>query len=202
MPTNALSTRERLLAAARTEFAAHGIAGARTDRIASLAGVNKERIYGHFGSKEKLFDAVVVDAMDEMLDAVALLPDDDPAEYVGRIFDFHRDRPELLRLLLWEGLHYREHPLPNDEDRAERYRHKVAALAAALGVGPSFDVAACMLTLIGLGAWPNAVPQLARLILGGAIESTAGRTAVRGYVMDFASRALADHDGAWDPVVG
>lgn len=55
-------TRARLLAAARTEFAEHGMGGARVDRIASSAGVNKERIYGIFGSKEKLFAAVVAEA--------------------------------------------------------------------------------------------------------------------------------------------
>lgn len=54
----ALSTREKLLAAARAEFAEHGIAGARVERIATQAGVNKERLYSNFGSKEKLFHAV------------------------------------------------------------------------------------------------------------------------------------------------
>ncbi|HWE92193.1 MAG TPA: TetR family transcriptional regulator [Pseudonocardiaceae bacterium] len=196
------STRDRLLAAARAEFAAHGIAGARTDRIARLAGVNKERIYGYFGSKEKLFDAVVMAAMDEMVDAVPLSSDDDPAEYVGRVFDFHRDHPDLLRLLLWEGLHYREQPLPNDDERARRYREKVSTLAGALGVDSSFDVAACLLTLIGLAAWPSAAPQLARLILGDAVDEPARRNAMRRYVTDFAARALAEPDSKWDPVAG
>src|SRR5262245_6177023 len=96
-------TKERLLAAATEELPAHGIAGARVDRIAANAGVNKERIYGYFGNKQKLFDAVVVRALDEVAEAVPLHPGDDPAEYVGRVYDFHRDNPVLVRLLLWEG---------------------------------------------------------------------------------------------------
>lgn len=44
--------------AALDEFAEHGYAGARTDRIARRAGVNKQLIYYYYGSKAKLFDAV------------------------------------------------------------------------------------------------------------------------------------------------
>src|SRR5699024_9716263 len=60
------TTRALLLKAARTEFAAHGIAGARVDRIAERAGVNKQRIYANFGDKERLFQHVVGQALDEL----------------------------------------------------------------------------------------------------------------------------------------
>jgi AcrR family transcriptional regulator len=53
------ATKERLLEAATAEFAAHGIAGARVDRIAAAARANKQLIYAYFGSKEQLFDAVL-----------------------------------------------------------------------------------------------------------------------------------------------
>src|ERR1700676_93907 len=45
MVRNAERTREKLLNAATEEFAAHGIAGARVDRIARLSGVSKPMIY-------------------------------------------------------------------------------------------------------------------------------------------------------------
>ena len=48
-------TRARILDAALSEFALHGLAGARTERIASAAGVNKALLYYHFDSKEKLY---------------------------------------------------------------------------------------------------------------------------------------------------
>jgi TetR/AcrR family transcriptional regulator len=50
-------TRARILDAALTEFSTQGLAGARTERIASAAGVNKALLYYYFESKEKLYEA-------------------------------------------------------------------------------------------------------------------------------------------------
>ncbi len=52
-------TRARILDAALSEFSAHGLAGARTDRIAAGAGVNKALLYYYFGSKENLYTAAL-----------------------------------------------------------------------------------------------------------------------------------------------
>ena len=52
------TTQERILAAARSEFARVGLAGARVDQIAEIAGVNKAMIYYHYSSKEELYRAV------------------------------------------------------------------------------------------------------------------------------------------------
>lgn len=46
---------ERILAAAAAEFAARGYAGARVDRIARRARVNKAMLYYHFDSKQGLY---------------------------------------------------------------------------------------------------------------------------------------------------
>jgi AcrR family transcriptional regulator len=46
---------ERILAAAAAEFAAHGYAGARVDRIARRARVNKAMLYYHFRNKRTLY---------------------------------------------------------------------------------------------------------------------------------------------------
>jgi AcrR family transcriptional regulator len=48
-------TRGRILDAALSEFAVHGLAGARTERIAAAASVNKALLYYYFESKEKLY---------------------------------------------------------------------------------------------------------------------------------------------------
>jgi TetR/AcrR family transcriptional regulator len=53
------STREKILSAALIEFAQHGLAGARVDRIANRAGVNKAMIYYHFSSKAALHKEIV-----------------------------------------------------------------------------------------------------------------------------------------------
>lgn len=54
-------TRERLLAAASAEFAARGFAGAKIDRIAAAAGLNKAMIYYHFTSKAELYGEILRD---------------------------------------------------------------------------------------------------------------------------------------------
>ena len=57
---NAAQSRETLLAAATEEFASHGLAGARIDRIAQAAGISKPMLYTYFGDKEALFDACLL----------------------------------------------------------------------------------------------------------------------------------------------
>jgi len=55
----AAETRSRILDAALSIFAAHGLAGARTEQIAEAAGVNKALLYYYFESKEKLYSATL-----------------------------------------------------------------------------------------------------------------------------------------------
>lgn len=55
----AAESRARILDAALSEFSANGLAGARTDRIAQAAGVNKALLYYYFESKENLYLAAL-----------------------------------------------------------------------------------------------------------------------------------------------
>lgn len=55
------ASRQRVFDAAAGEFAAHGFAGAKVDRIAARARVNKAMIYYHFTDKAALYRAVVGD---------------------------------------------------------------------------------------------------------------------------------------------
>ncbi|ADB32552.1 transcriptional regulator, TetR family [Kribbella flavida DSM 17836] len=56
---NAERSKAALLDAALTEFADHGLAGARVSEVARRAGVNKQLISYHFGGKQGLYDAVI-----------------------------------------------------------------------------------------------------------------------------------------------
>src|SRR6266700_1486367 len=87
-------TRQRILDAALREFAAHGLAGARTEAIASAAGVNKALLYYYFDSKEKLYTAALEMISQRVRDntmAVFLL-DCSPGERVLRSAINHFDR--------------------------------------------------------------------------------------------------------------
>jgi TetR/AcrR family transcriptional regulator len=55
MPRPARVSPDRILAAAALEFAERGYAGARVDRIARRARVNKAMLYYHFSSKQGLY---------------------------------------------------------------------------------------------------------------------------------------------------
>lgn len=92
--------RERILTAAKSEFAQYGPAGARIDRIAAKASTGKERLYAHFSSKEALFSAIAEQLIADVAAETALRGDDLPG-YVGRLFDNLVDNPDHARLSMW-----------------------------------------------------------------------------------------------------
>src|SRR6266403_508538 len=102
--------RIRILEAAKQEFAAHGLAGARVDRIAANAGANKRMLYYHIGNKEDLYLEVLEGAYQQIraeergLDLEHL----DPPDAIERLIDFTWNyflrNPEFLALLNTENL--------------------------------------------------------------------------------------------------
>jgi AcrR family transcriptional regulator len=100
-PTDTM--RAKLLLAAREEFAAVGITGARIERIAASSSSNKAQIFHYFGSKEGLFDALYAQTLAETLALVPLDAEDLP-EYAGRLHDAAVQRPWAQRLVTWYRL--------------------------------------------------------------------------------------------------
>jgi TetR/AcrR family transcriptional regulator len=101
-------SRTRILDAALSEFATHGLAGARTDRIANSAGVNKALLYYYFESKENLYLAAL-----EMISAkirdrtlAVFLHESSPGERVLRSALEHFDR--ILTQHEFQGLMQQE----------------------------------------------------------------------------------------------
>lgn len=103
MRTDGEATRARILAAARTEFARHGLAGARVDRIAAEARASKERLYAYFGDKRSLFTAVLAVNMQETTDRIPRDARDLPG-FVSAMFDHATENPDHLRMLDWARL--------------------------------------------------------------------------------------------------
>jgi AcrR family transcriptional regulator len=104
-----------ILAAARDEFAECGLGGARVDRIAERAGLNKRLIYYYFEDKESLFQAVLEQAYrDIRTEEMKLrLTDLEPAGAVRRLIEFTWDyylaHPEFITLLNSANLHKARH---------------------------------------------------------------------------------------------
>src|SRR3954470_7009002 len=59
------SSQARILEAARGEFARHGFPAARLQDIAERAGLTHPTLLYHFGSKERLYAAVIEQAMED-----------------------------------------------------------------------------------------------------------------------------------------
>jgi AcrR family transcriptional regulator len=103
MQRDAQRTRRQILAAATEEFAERGIAGARVDRIATVAGCNKAMLYAYYGSKDGLFDAVFTEYVELYLAQAGFDAEDLPT-YAGRVFDYFERNPGHLRLATWYRL--------------------------------------------------------------------------------------------------
>ena len=125
------ATRARLLAAATDEFARHGVAGARVDRIAAAAAANKQLIYAYFESKDRLFDAVLAKHCGALAEQVPFDAEDMPG-YVGRLFDYALEHPAISRLVSWAAL---ERPTAAAAFEQDSYGAKLDAIASAQRAG-------------------------------------------------------------------
>jgi AcrR family transcriptional regulator len=126
---NAAATKELLLDAAVAEFAEHGLAGARIDRIAERSGANKRLLYAYFGNKDALFDTVVERHAAELSAAVPLDPAD-LGDYAGRVFDYLVEHPDTLRLVTWRDFEGREPTAAEERAYAAKLREIRAAQKA------------------------------------------------------------------------
>src|ERR1700740_1969197 len=128
---NAEATKERILDAALAEFSAHGIAGARVDRIARAARCNKNLIYIYFEDKETLFTTVLRKHLLRIHEDQPFTPDDLPG-CAAKVFDWARANPDLMRLLAWSTL---EQTAKGKAERVAAFDAKVAALTKAQQAG-------------------------------------------------------------------
>ncbi len=121
-------TKNLILAAAKSEFARLGLGGARVDVIAERACVNKRMIYHYFGSKERLFKAVLEEAYLDIRNAeqkLALdhLPPREALETLVRFtWNYYLDNPEFIRLVNSENLHRARHLQQSDRLQAASRR--------------------------------------------------------------------------------
>lgn len=119
-----LSTEEKVINAALKEFARYGYDGARIDRIARTAKVNKAMIYYHFKGKEALYEKIVLNIVQGIFSSVSGklsqindIPNniydliDAYSTYISTI-DFDNIRM-LLREISSGGKYFRKIALPN-----------------------------------------------------------------------------------------
>jgi AcrR family transcriptional regulator len=155
---NAETTKERILEAALAEFSAHGIAGARVDRIARAARCNKNLLYIYFEDKETLFATVLLKHLLRIHEERPFTPDDLPG-FAAKVFDWAMANPDLMRLMAWSAL---EQKAKGQAERVAALDAKIAALTEAQNagqVGTAFPPRFLLIAVMSLAtAWSVASP--------------------------------------------
>lgn len=134
------ATRQRILEAAKAEFARLGLGGARVDAIATRAKANKRMIYHYFGGKNELFLAVLESAYGDIrnaerkLDLEHLDPLDALSTLVTFTWNYYLKHPEFLTLVNSENLHRARH-LKKSRVIGEMHEHMVKMVSALLERG-------------------------------------------------------------------
>ena len=111
MQKRAIETRSKILKSATRLFAQNGMNGTSVDKIAQDAQINKQRIYAYFGSKEKLFAAVLENIFREsapvsesMLSEAEADPENLTQILLKGFHHYHDANPSFWRLLAWANL--------------------------------------------------------------------------------------------------
>ncbi len=114
-PRDADRSQKDILQAAMGEFAAYGLGGARMDRIAERAAVNKRLIYYYFENKESLFLAVLertyegIRGEEQQLNLTQVEPIEAVRRLIAFTWNYYLAHPEFLTLLNSENMHRARH---------------------------------------------------------------------------------------------
>lgn len=129
-------TRDSILRAATEEFGQFGLAGARVDRIAKRAGVNKQALYYHYGDKDSLFKAALISGYEVSVKLANVDWENDPRsatqlmEYIVSVFfDMVWNNRNYISLITDENRNKGKHL---DKDVVRRIRAATAANREAI----------------------------------------------------------------------
>ena len=96
------------------------------DEIAAGAQINKRMIYAYFGDKEGLYKQVLfqvygrMEAVEQDLIAQKLTGRELVEKIIGAYFDFLRDNPSFVSILMWENLNCGQYLKELESSRIER----------------------------------------------------------------------------------
>jgi TetR/AcrR family transcriptional regulator len=103
-----LDANRRIFNAALKEFSTYGFSGARMDRIAKEAKINKAMIFYYFSSKEKLYELVIRDVFSGIYPKMLELLSSDPSagEFLERATEIYvgifSRSPEFVKMIALE----------------------------------------------------------------------------------------------------
>ena len=160
---DAEASRAALLRAGRAAFARSGLAGARVAAITAAAGVSKQLLYHHFGSKDGLYQAVLesvyaeLRAFEQDLSLSDLPPDAALLRLAGFSFDYLACTPDFIALLNDENGHAGRH-VRQSRGMGALHSPLVASIGAVLDAGvaagcvrPGIDPVQLYISIAALG---------------------------------------------------
>lgn len=106
------AVRRDILRVARDEIAKNGLSGARIDEIAAKTKTSKRMIFYYFNGKDGLYQQVLENAYQEMregeleLDLEGLSPIEALTKLIEYTFDYDREHPDFIRLVMIENIHH------------------------------------------------------------------------------------------------
>jgi len=199
---NPEATRQKLLTAARREFADAGLAGARVDEIAARAGVNKQLVYHYFGDKDSLYLAVLEWVYEEIrnqerkLNLEGLPPEQAIRELVGSSFDYLDAHHDFIVLLNDENRGGARHV--RDSRRLEAMHSPLVSMVDKIlkqgvregafrrGINPVH----LYISIAGLSYFFFSNTPTLSAIFGTDLSSAAAKRARRKHVVDLVLQAL------------
>lgn len=166
-------SRQLIITAARTEFAAKGFAGARVADIAERAGVNKQLITYYFGGKEGLYNEILLQwhQLENHQRTRATSLEDLVIAYLRA----NHEQPELVKMLLWEGL---THDQPTSETAPDDIERSLTDELAELHrrqsdgeIDADLDPAFVLLALMGAVSAGTTMPHVVQQLCGTSATS-------------------------------
>jgi TetR/AcrR family transcriptional regulator len=196
------ATRKKLLAAARREFADHGLAGARVDEIAARAKVNKQLVYHYFGDKDALYLAVLEWVYDEIrtqerkLNLEGLPPERAIKKLIESSFDHLALHPDFILLLNDENRNGARH-LRASVKIEDMHSPLVSMVSTILKQGvregafrKGIDPVHLYISIAGLSYFFFSNTPTLSAIFGSDLSSAAARKARRKHVADLVMQSL------------
>ena len=149
---DALRNRARVLEAAESVFAAEGIS-VPVDVIAEKAGVGVGTLYRHFPTKEKLFEAILIDRLAAIAaDARARVDAEDPGAaffaFLQHLVEESILKRDLIQALLGAGVEIEQAAAPAKRD-LEAAVSDLLAVAQKAGAVRSDVTPAVVISLVG-----------------------------------------------------
>src|ERR1700761_6597962 len=192
-------TARRILAAAEAHFAAQGMAGARTEEIASAAHANKAMLYYYFGDKRRLHRAVLENLFRQLRKTVfaqersGATARERLERFVGAYFDFLASHPNYPRIVQREAMG----STPDFEWMKREYLRpfftrlvRTVQEGVASGEFRAVDPEHTAFTIMGMTTSYFAAANVLSRVAGHDLLAPAAVAARRESLMDFLKHAL------------